>query len=310
MPLISISDLLAAPPKNKPSLIGNGLLPAHGLMLIVGKTGIGKSVLAGDIAMSLALGEPLFNARRRRNDANINTAYFPVHKPCKILYFDAEVNQAGLYERYQALCAVRCPGIDLGRRIEFVTEHQETLSLMSRSATNQLGLMNVRKLIEQAKPEDPDMNYVVVFDPLGDFHEVEENDSAMRLVFQNIKKLQAEFGFACIVTHHESDRLVVGPNGPVSRQGTQKSRGHSSISQVQDTVITLDREDEKGAIADIRLAWAKTRHAQKPPTGILLVDYARMYVDWYGPARGMDLKGRLAKRQEYINKYGNSSVEE
>jgi len=300
--ILSSDELLATPPKQAPSLIGSGLLPLNGKMLLVAKTGLGKSVLALDIILSLILCEPLFQAFRKRHDTNgAPVPFFPVHQPCKVLYIDAEVGRAGLHQRWKTLCDHRAPGISLGHRATFALEHTDPLLLLGKDPK---AYQNLRTVIGDSRPPEGEstLPYVVVLDPLGNFHEEDEDSNAMRMVFQRLQALQNEFHFACIIPHHESDKAVFGQMGAtVRRQGTQKSRGHSSITQVMDTVMTLDQEEPpQNDIADLRLDWAKVRHGKKPAPGYLLVDYARMKVFWAGCAKGAGVKEKLALKTTYF----------
>jgi hypothetical protein len=197
--------------------------------------------------------------------------------------------------------------MSLSNRFDFVTEHPDSLLLHAQS-TSDPGMKNLRVIIGDHKPEGT-LRYVVVFDPLGDFHEMDENGNTMRTVIHRIQMLQREFGFAAIVPHHETDRPQIGQFGPVERKGTAKSRGSSVIPQKVDTMLTLDLEEEKNGVAFIRLEWAKTRHDQKPVSGVLMVDYERMYVEWIGPCRGMGLKDKEQRRQAYFEKMKISSLE-
>lgn len=257
-------------------------------------------MLSLDICLSLILQEPLFKAYRKRHDAGELHPFFPVHSPCKILYLDAEVGRVGLHERWKKLCDLRAPGISLASRATFVLEHTDPLLLLGKDMK---AFQNLRKIIGDLRPPEGEstLPYVVVLDPLGNFHEEDEDSNSMRMVFQKLQALQNEFHFACIMPHHESDKIVLGQNGPIRRQGTQKSRGHSSITQVMDTVITLDQEEPpQNDIADLKLEFAKVRHGRKPAPGYILADYGRMNVLWAATAKGTGVKDKLAFKTAYF----------
>ena len=289
MPIILADDLAAKAPSPEPSLVGDGLLTEGGIMLITGKTESCKSVLAIDMAISIASGTPLFNAYRRRNDNQNGAPYFPVRRPYKVLYLDSELGPSGFHKRLKSFYTERGV-VSLGENMTVVTGAKAPLMFY---CPEQTGLNNLKELLDKIRPE------VLVIDPLGDFHNVDENSAEMRLVFLRLYELQQQFGFASIVLHHESDKDTFTESGQViKRKGTQRSRGHSSIVQKVDSYLSINRES-KDPYTFIELSWEKVRHDAHPPTGFVFTDLTKMKVEWMGPSNRMS----KPKRDEYLREY-------
>lgn len=293
MPIIRADDLLLAPPVPEPSLIGDGLLPIYGMMLLVGETETGKSVLAFDMALSLILQQPLFGAFKQRHGEE-GKPYFPVWKPCRILYLDSELGLTGCYQRLKAFKEVRGIGVNFDDFLTFATGEIDPLLIHDTKFDNGQGYRNLHKLIDETSPD------VVILDHLGDFHLMDEDSNLMRVILKGLRYLQHKKKFAAIVLHHESDKQLFTAQGQaIKKEGTGRQRGHSSIAQSVDTMIGVRREDKQSAQSIVKLEWLKVRHGRKPKPGYLLVDFARMLVKWVGPVN----KVYPADRQRVVDNY-------
>ena len=291
MPLFLADDLVDNPLTNIPSLIGQGLLPERGILLLTGRTGIGKSLVAFDICFSLILEEPLFKAYRKKHDTDQGKPIFPVHRSCKILYLDGELGPIGCQQRLQAFYKLRCPDVRLHEAFKIVTGEFAQLSLHEVRQQPQ-PYKNLRMLIEEHKPD------ILVVDPIGDYHTLDEDDNDMRFLFRGLRTLQHELGFASIVVHHESDKESFDTLGKIIRkEGTGRSRGHSSITQSVDTMLALRRE-VKSPYCFLEAKWEKVRHQSHPLPGYLFADFRKMLIGWHGP-----LTINPAKRQQFIDNY-------
>lgn len=263
-------------------------------MLITGKTESCKSVLAIDMAISLACGEPLFRAFRTRKDSTKGAPYFPVRRPYKVLYLDSELGPSGFHKRLQSFYALRPEKFSLGDNFKVVSGAKAPLMFYGSGGTQQ-GLDNVKRLLDENKPE------VLVLDPLGDFHNVDENSAEMRLVFLRLYELQQEFNFSSIVLHHESDKEMFTESGQqIKRKGTQRSRGHSSIVQKVDSYLSIDRLT-KDPYTYIELSWEKVRHDTHPPAGFIFADLTKMSLEWMGTANRFHKEARMEHLAAYKN---------
>jgi RecA-family ATPase len=294
LPLFTADNLALVAPSPEPSLVGNGLLTEQGIMLITGKTESCKSVLAIDMAISLAIGEPLFRAYRKKKDSTMGVPYFPVKRPYKVLYLDSELGPSGFHRRLQSFYGLRPKDFALGDNFKVVSGAKAPLMFYTPEQT---GLNNIKELLHKVRPE------VLVIDPLGDFHNVDENSAEMRLVFLRLYELQQEFNFSSIVLHHESDKEMFTESGQaIKRKGTQRSRGHSSIVQKVDSYLSIDRLT-KEPYTYIELAWEKVRHDSHPPTGFVFADLTKMELTWMGPANHFHKEERMEHLALYKNTF-------
>lgn len=291
MPLFTADDLRDNAPLPIPSLVGDGLLPARGTLLITGRTETGKSVIGFDIAFSLVLGEPLFRAKR-----STGSPYFPVKRPCKVLYLDSELGPAGCHERLQMFYEQLAKGIDLGQYLKIISGDFKPL-LLHRTDEDPQPFNNLERLIAEERPD------VLIVDPFGDYQIVEENSSEIRHVFRYIRALQNAYGFASIILHHESDKDQVDNRGKlIHKDGTGRSRGHSAITQSVDTMLALRRE-KKNPYTFMEVKWAKTRHQGRPPTGCLFIDFTRMHIEWIGTQKAVHPALKKQVLEAYKSKY-------
>lgn len=274
MPLFTTDELVKVEQARVPSLVGNHLLNKQGSLLIVAETESGKSVVTFDIAFSLVKAIPLFRAYRKRSGER-GDPFFPVHTACKVLYVDTELGPVGCQERLRKFYSIHCDGVELGDRFKIVCGDYVTLMLQNIVGHQERPLDNLDQLLQAEKPD------VLVLDPFAQFHNVDENTSAVNLVLKNLKALQMRHGCACILVHHESDKeLLVDGKKIMKSDSTARVRGHSSISAWADTMLRIHREDKEAPYTFLRISWPKVRHGPKPKPSYLFLDFTRMYVQW------------------------------
>ena len=292
MPLFTADELIATAPLPQPSIVGRGLFTEHGTWLITGKTESGKSVLAFDIAISLVLEQPLFRAHRKKHGQE-GKPYFPVNHSSRVLYLDNELGPQGCHDRLMLFKESRKIGVPLGDSLKFISGDYEPI-LLHETTTDKKPYQNLRKLIEKERPT------VLIVDPLGDFHLEDEDSNRMRVVFRYIRALQNEFKFASILIHHETDKQLFDSRGmPIQREGTGRSRGHSSIAQSVDSMLAI-RRIGKTAQTFWELSWEKVRHQSHPPAGTVFGDLGRMHIEWVCSNRE---QGLPAKQQAFLDTY-------
>lgn len=292
MPLYKADDLRRNPPKPIPSIVGKGLFPECGTWLITGITGSGKSLLAFDICLSLVLQQPLFRAFRKKHGQQ-GKPYFPVHRPCKILYLDNEIGETGCHERLNAFCRDRKIDVDLGEYFQIVTGEYDSIHIHA-TGNDKKSYLNLAKLLDTVKPD------ILIVDPLGDYHLEDEDSNKMRLVIRDLRTLQKTYKFASILLHHESDKQFFSRDGfSVQKEGTGRARGHSSLAQSVDTMLAI-RKHGKGKEHFLEISWEKARHQAPPPVGYLFVDTSRMHIEWFCSSKE---HGIPAKQQAFLDAY-------
>lgn len=286
MPLYLADDLAARAPSQEPSIVGKGLLPETGCLLLTGRTETGKSVVAFDMALSLALGEPLFDAHNARG-----VPWMPVPHATKVLYLDSELGPSGAHQRLAAFYQHRKIGV-LGDNFKIVSGKFDALLLHTERDSNE-GFKNLEQLIAREHPQ------VVVIDPFSDYHLVDENDNQVRVVFKQLRYLQNHYHFASILLHHESDKDTFTQTGrAIQREGTGRARGHSAIAQSVDTMLAV-RRNRKAVVTWLELTWEKCRHQTRPPNGWLFADFSRMLLEWKGTTRQVT----EGYRQDFLEAY-------
>ena len=174
-----------------PSLVGEGLLPNNGIMLIGGPPKSYKSFLLATVALNLATGTNLFHAHRTEHGKH--ALAFPVRAPTTVLLVEQEIGWYDLQLRYQAMHSALPP------HHHAPAENNLFLASCDRSLRldTEEGLGRFCQLIEACRPD------VLALDPLVEFHGLEENSTHdMSAVFRNLDKLRERYKLACVICHH------------------------------------------------------------------------------------------------------------
>lgn len=241
---LSIRDLLRKQFPPGQYVIGNGLLNRGSKLVIGGAPKAYKSLITSTIMINIATGTPAFGATRSVG-GDRREPMLRVDEPRTILYLEQEIGEQDLQQR---LCC---------QLSQLPLEHRDmALDLITvRSCDRDLrldtmiGKRAIREVILEAGSPD-----VVIFDPLVEFHEADENSaSEMMAVLHNLDSLQSEFGFSCIVNHHTSKATDNGRNGP------DRLRGSSVLFGKADAIMLLDPDGkQKGLVkAEFTLRRAK-----------------------------------------------------
>lgn len=299
MPVYTLDELISTPPKAIPSLVGVGLLPENGTMMVLGRTGIGKSIYAMDIAISMVLKDPLFQATWTRKDKTV-VPLFPIRSQrTRVLYLDAELGVRSCYDRLKMMLRNHAAdGISFGESFQIATGNMPIMSL----GGNKKGLIQLDELIAQYKPTDDETKYVVFFDPITNYHTVDENSDIMKTVYQNLNNLKHKHNFAAIVVHHESDKDSFDSMGKrIKKTGTGRQRGSSVTSGFVDTMVAFSEigRTVKGCTF-MEIKWEKTRHQAQPPAGLIFVDYSRMRLVWLGQSDEIGPGDTKDFREKYL----------
>lgn len=217
---ILIYDLLVKPEVATPHVIGRGLLPKKGQMVIAGSPKSNKSWIALNLAIALANGSPPFLAKYKSD-----TQVFPIYGENKVLYFDMEMSEEGIKDRCRA-------GL-LSEEAAFGLK----LAFCPRDFRFRVDTSEGRKLIEEEiAAEKPS---VVIFDPLAQVNGGDENDSrAMGDVMRFGGFLCDTYSTSNIFIHHTAKPGFDPSN---QRHGGDRLRGSSALYGAVDTVVLVDR---------------------------------------------------------------------
>jgi hypothetical protein len=197
-----------------------GLLPG-GLGLMVAPGGTGKSYLALDIAMSIAIGR------------SIAGGLFPATQPGKVVYLAGEENDRLLAERLRSI-------LDITERAQIELQNLvllpmsgENCLLLSKGQPTDL-LDELEKLSQGAR--------LIIIDPIRRLHDGEENDSAtMTQLVIALESLAKKTSAAVIGIHHANRASA----GDTSSQNA--SRGSSALVDGARWQINLSKMDVKTA---------------------------------------------------------------
>lgn len=208
-----------------PFIIGRGVLPVGGKMILAGSPKTGKSFLALNIMLDLVRGRPIFGAAYR-ND----TPVLPVGKPWKVLYLEMELGELGLLERLKG--KEGHPGL-----ISQINTDGLEMYLQPRDTAMRLDTPEGREYISQLLASiRPD---VVVMDPLAKFNLSNENDSQeMGAIMRVIDHYVEDYKSAWIIVHHIGKQ---DPDPAKQKRGGDRLRGSSAIFADVDTLLEVTR---------------------------------------------------------------------
>lgn len=184
------------------TLVGKRWLCKGGSCLIVGPSGVGKSSLTMQIAISWAVGRPLFGIT-------------PV-RPLKFLVIQAENDTGDLAEEYQGV--LEGMGLDSWSSPDPGTVallRSNLVFIRDTTHTGQRFAEAVRILIEKHRPD------VVVFDPLLSFvgGDISKQEVCSQFLRGWLNPISEASGVAWIAIHHTGKP----PGDKQSRQGWQSS---------------------------------------------------------------------------------------
>lgn len=237
---IVLSEFLAQKPEPTPYLIGRGILPIRGKMVLGGAPKANKSFVALNLAMALVRGMPVFDARYKSG-----APVMPVTKPCRILYVEQELGEVGLYERLGKLVAEPA-GLDF-----FIKTRDTALRFDTPE-----GRDVISGEVESTKPD------VVIFDPLAKFHLSDENSAQeMSAVMRASDHLIEKFGCAVIIIHH-----IGKPNAENPRRGGDRLRGSSAVFADIDTLMEVERKSTESVMEPILQLTFELRRGEPLPS--------------------------------------------
>jgi len=216
----SLADFLLKEAPKVPHIIGRGILPVAGKMVIGGPPKSNKSFVVINMMLDLVRGHNIFDAAYPTG-----SPVFPVSKSHRVLYFENEIGHDGLKER---LLGITNGEIPLGLEL-FIQSRDLTLRLDTPEG--------VQAISEQVAAVKPD---VVVIDPLAKFHLADENSAQeMGAIMRVGDRLIEKFGCALVYIHHTGKEDINNP-----RRGGNRLRGSSAIFADVDTFIEVVRQSD------------------------------------------------------------------
>ncbi|MGA2648275.1 MAG: AAA family ATPase, partial [Candidatus Sulfotelmatobacter sp.] len=196
-----------------------GLLERGANGAIVAEPKVGKSWLAADLAISIALGVPFLG--------------FKVPQPVKVAFVSREDNPTQTNKRLRALFAAKNGGDRNGfdKRV-WMNTREEMKQLLLDNPDQFAQLLADLRIV---KPE------FLLLDVMNTLHERDENDNReMRQVFARLEEIQREIGCSIGLCHHYNK------NGAGSM--TQRIRGSSAIAGWCEWMIGIEIEDPETQI--------------------------------------------------------------
>ena len=151
--------------------------------VIFSEPGVGKTVLAMDIAEKLTKGEPIFNQYR-------------VEKPMKVLYFQGDFPNSIMRNRLQQ--TLHKPDDNY---FKFVNRYDAEEQGFSIDLTNEQGQENLKTLLEEYKPD------FVIFDTFISFFDGDENKQKdVKEPIDFLRKLTFNYDCSILLCHHSRKR--------------------------------------------------------------------------------------------------------
>lgn len=177
---ITPAQMFDAPDNDKSdSLLGDRFLCREGSWLIVAQSGIGKSVIAMQAAISFSIGRPLFGLKPK--------------SPLRCLLIQAENNRLDLVEPFKSICGMFELTADEKRLLK------ENLTVVSNDINS--GESFTRFLNHIAKKHRPDL---VFLDPLLSFFgdDISKQAPCSRFLRNLLNPVLHKWKFGLIVMHH------------------------------------------------------------------------------------------------------------
>jgi hypothetical protein len=242
--VVSFADILAMPEDTTPPIIANVLYQGESL-LITGSTGIGKSLMALELCLSLAIDRPFLDQ-------------YEIADPQRVLLIQSEIGLRTFRGRLSRMTHDWSGARAEALRDRLFTPRQNESPQLAGAIADRWGqptpfMHTLRAMIEEIEPS------VVFFDPLSTYHGANsENENAdMRRRLDSLSALANEYNLTLVLIHHHSKS---------PHEGLNKSRGATAITDWASAVLTLTKRNsrrEEGRQL-IRAKWTKVRSFASP----------------------------------------------
>lgn len=222
-----LSTFLTKEFKATPHLIGRGVLPAQGKLILGGEPKTNKSWIAMNAVFDLVRGRPIFGAQYKNGKAVL-----PVTKPFRVLYMEQEMGEEGLRDRLKG--TEGRPGLASGmdwNGLDFFIKTRDTAMRLDTPD----GRDFIYAELKQTKPD------LVWMDPFSKFNLSDENSAQeMGAVLRVVDHMIEDFGCAVAINHHTTK-----PYKDDTRTGGNRLRGSSAIYGDIDTYIGVERKSNE-----------------------------------------------------------------
>ncbi|MGO9175651.1 MAG: AAA family ATPase [Desulfobaccales bacterium] len=228
--VIPASILLRKEYPKEQEIIGKGILPKGGGMILAGESGEGKSLMRMELAIHLVMGWELWGME------------IPTARRVFIFQFEnTEANEAYRLKR-------------MLRGLE-IANFPDNLSFSDPTIRVDMGRPQDRaKMMEVIQESGAD---VVIYDPLTSLHRVNENDNVqIRIILDNLTEINRKTGTTALLIHHFGK--------PTENSITaHRTRGASSIRDWADTLIAVTRKKHEHRILRL-IEFIKVRNGPEP----------------------------------------------
>lgn len=235
-PFFSARDLLNTSFERQKPIIGRGILPHGGHMLIAGETGVGKSLLRSELALHLVAGWSWLG--------------FDVSSAKRVAVFQYENPESTEQTRLRRMCQ------GLGLNLHALPEN--ALIFADRRKRVNLSLKGDRaRLLEMVKECEAE---VIFYDCLSNLWAGDENKNMqLREIVDVLSDVNAEAGTACILIHH------FNKGGPDVRRSIERIRGASSLVDWAMTAIAFTvRPHENKVLRQVEFVKVRDGATPKP----------------------------------------------
>jgi replicative DNA helicase len=237
-----VTALLAHRFPPRVDLIGRGVLPRRSMMVLGGRTFLGKSLLLDNLCLQRARGRAWLG--------------FPTDLGVSLIC-SAEITLQGVQQRLATMLAADPDPLPAGA----LHVHDDRGIKLDTAA----GLAMMSQWIEETGAT------ILRLDPLAKYMSTEENSTRdMGRVVDALEALADRYNLGVIVVHHEGHAAKDS-----GRTGGDRLRGSTALYAAADTVAMLSKDGD-----GYRLEW-ELRHARTPEPVRLLRD-ARLWYDLAG----------------------------
>jgi hypothetical protein len=230
---LSAKEIIERPIKVKPPVVDN-LMDDRDSLLITGTTGIGKTLLAGEIGMYIAQGRNLFDKEA-----------FYISQPRRVLFVQSEISIKNMQFRLKTQAQELEVAEDTLHRIFLPWENNDvrvTGDLLNGFADSLI------RYITKYNIE------VVILDPLISYHSANENDNVqVRKALDTITKVSTSCSVSTIICHH---------HGKIDLEGHHAARGASAIADWASTILTLKNNKSN---ENVSVEISKVRNFESTP---------------------------------------------
>jgi RecA-family ATPase len=224
-----VADFLKTEYRPEAHIIGRGVLPCKGKLILAGSPKANKSFVAMNLMLDLVRGRSIFDAHYKRG-----IPVLPVAQPWRVTYLEMELGEQGLLERLRGKDDK--PGL-----LTDVAPEGLQWFVQPRDTAMRLDTPEGRDFIEGIMKESrPDVLFI---DPLAKFHLSNENDSQeMGAVLRVCDHLVEDYNCAVVLVHHIGKQ---DPDPEKQKRGGDRLRGSSAIFADVDTLVEVTRKSNE-----------------------------------------------------------------